>query len=99
MTFDTILFLGFPLSDAYQKRLLELSSIERELFIQKSSSPYLQEIENEGILYLGKYLGSIIEMAALETLSFHVYSLLKKLIPQFPYEQYPLLLFALPAHV
>jgi hypothetical protein len=95
--FDTILFLGFPLSDSYQRELQQLPSAERELFIQKQVSPYLQQIEDKGIVYLGKSLGSSIEMTALESMQSHIYSLLRKLIPHFPYEQHPLLLLAIPA--
>lgn len=94
--FDTILFLGFPLSDSYHQALLQLPAAERELFIQNQASPYLQQIKSEEIVYLGKCLGPSIEMAALEISSAHIYSLLKKLIPHFPYEQYSLCLLALP---
>jgi hypothetical protein len=95
--FDTILFLGFPLSDADKQTLIQLPAAERELFIQNQDSSYLQKIENDGIEYLGKYLGPSIEMAALEMSYSHVYSLLKRLIPRFPYGEHSLLLLALPA--
>lgn len=94
---DTILFLGFPLSASYQQELQWLPSAERELFIQPQASPYLQQIENQGMVYLGKSLGSSIEIAALESVQSHIYSLLRKLIPHFPYEKHPLLLLAIPA--
>ena len=93
--FDTALFIGFPLSEAYQQALLHLPSVERELFIQSQASPYLQQVESEGILYLGKFLGFSIEMAVLDSLCSHIYSLLKRLVPDFPYDQQPLLLLAL----
>lgn len=99
--FDTILFLGLPLSNSYQLALLQLPSAEQEIFIQNQGafqdSPYLQKIEHEGIEYLGKYLGSSIDMATLDLSYSHIVSLLKKLIPQFPYEQNPLFLLALPS--
>jgi hypothetical protein len=95
--FDTILFLGFPLSAAYQQALIQLPAAERELFIQSQDSVYLQKIENEGMEYLGKSLGPSIDIATLEMSYSHIHSLLKKLIPHFPYEQHPLLLLALPA--
>jgi hypothetical protein len=94
--FDYQLFLGLPLSDSYQKELKQLSAAIRDIFIQTHSSPYLQQIESEGMVYLGKYLGPSIELAALDSLQAHIYSLLKKLIPHYPYEQHSLLLFALP---
>jgi hypothetical protein len=93
--FDTILFLGFPLSDTYRQELHRVPSSERELFIQSQASPYLQQIEHEGAVYLGKFLGVSIEIAALESLQSHILSLLKKLVPHFPYERYPFYLLAI----
>jgi hypothetical protein len=90
------LFFGFRVPESYQEELLKLPSVEKELFIQSQVSPYLQQIEHEGRLYLGKSLGPSIEMANLDSLHSHIYSLLKKLVPSFPYEQHPLLLLALP---
>lgn len=102
--FDTILFLGFPLTDAYRLALLAIPSVERDLFIQNQDpfqpdSPYLQKIEHEGIEYLGKYLGSSIDMATCDLSYFHILSLLKKLIPHFPYEQHSLFMLALPSRI
>lgn len=95
--FDTTLFLGFPLLELYLNELMRLPAVELALFIQKEPSPYLQQIENEGRGYLGKSIGSSVELGALEAFQSHIYSLLKKLVPIFPYEEYPLLLLALPA--
>lgn len=94
--FNTALFLGFPLSAAYQKELEGVPSAERELFIQNQDSSYLQRVESEGAIYLGKFLGSSIEMSALDSYHSHIYSLLKKLVPDFPYKQQPLVLLAIP---
>ena len=96
MIFDTVLFLGFPLSPSYHQALDQVPMAEREVFIQTGDSPYLQKIEREGIEYLGKYLGSSIDMTALDLSHAHVYSLLKKLNPHFPYEESSLFLLALP---
>ncbi len=94
--FDYQLFLGLPLSTAYQQELGQLPASMRDIFIQTSVSPYLQQVENEGAIYLGKYLGSSVEASLLDALQAHVYSLLKKLIPHYPYEEHPLVLLALP---
>ncbi len=99
MMFDPLLFLGFPLSECYQQELTQLPAVEHALFIQNHSSPYLQQIESNGKFYLGKFLGPSIELSALEASQSHIYSLLKKLVPNFPYEQYPLLLLALPSPI
>lgn len=94
--FETILFLGFPVSDSYERILRQLPEVERDLFIGSSDSSYLQKVENEGVQYLGKYLGPIIEMGALEMSSSHIYSLLKKWVPHFSYDCQSLVLLAVP---
>ena len=100
--FDALLFLGFPLSPAFQQELLRVSSVERELFIQEGGvsgeldpSPYLQIITYEEREYLGKTLGSIIELNDLEQFCSHLYSLLKKMVPQCSFDRHSLVLLAL----
>lgn len=95
--FETELFLGFPLSESFQQALTLLPETERALFIQNKPSPYLQQIESDGKLFLGKSLGASLELSALEACNSHILSLLKKLVPSFPYEHHPLLLLALPS--
>lgn len=93
--FDSTLFLVFPLTDLFQKELLKLSPVERNLFIQDQNPLYLRQIEYEGVFYLGKSLDCPFEMRDLESFQSHIYSLLKKLVPQFPCEQTPLILLPL----
>jgi hypothetical protein len=93
--FDHQLFLGLPLSESYQQELAQLPAPIRAAFIQSQSSLYLQQIENEGTIYLGKSLGPLVELSALESIQAHIYSLLKKLVPHYSYDKHPLLLFAL----
>lgn len=97
--FDYQLFLGLPLSDSYQQELRQIPASTRDVFIQSQSSPYLQQVESEGTLYLGKYLGSSIEVASLDSLQAHIYSLLKRLVSHYSYEEHPLLLLVLPSPV
>jgi hypothetical protein len=96
--FDYQLFLGLPLSKEYQQELAALPSSLREVFIQNQDLSYLQKIEYEGIMYLGKYIGSSIEVASLEAIQAHIYSLVKRLIPHEEGET-SLLLLALPIPV
>jgi hypothetical protein len=91
---ETQLFLGLPLSDSFLLQLRSLPDSLRELFIQVHSSEYLQEIEHEELGYLGKFLGPSISLSSLELIENNVISLLRKLVPNFPYEENPLLLFA-----
>ena len=91
---DHPLFLGLPLSESYLQKLNQLPLPLMEAFIQDQSSDYLQQIESDGVRYLGKYVDTPYEMAAFDSLQTHIYSLLKRLIPDYPYEQHPLLLLA-----
>lgn len=93
---DCQLFLGLPLTDSYRQELSQLPASVHDVFIQNSSSSYLQQVESEGIVYLGKFLGSSLDLATLDVLEVHIYSLLKRLISDYPYEQHPLLLLAIP---
>lgn len=92
---DPVLFLGFPVTDAFQQELSKVAIAERERVIQDHSSLYLQRMENEGTLYLGKALGSSIDLDSLEAVSAHLHSLLKTLVPHFPYGQNPVVLLGI----
>lgn len=89
---DYQLFLGFPLHSTYQISLEKSSPALRNLFIQNNSD-YLCQIEYKGIVYLGKPAGSIVDVQRLESLEENIYSLLRRLVPEYAYEQTPLLLF------
>ncbi len=65
-------------------------------FIQKNGE-YLNEINQDGIRYLGKEMGSIVSFQQLELSEANIYSLLKKLVPDFPYNECPLYVLATPA--
>lgn len=92
---DQRLFLGLPLSHSYLQELKKIPLPVRETFIQEQPSDYLQQIEQEGVFYLGKSIDSPYDMASIDSLQTHIYSLLKKLISDYPYDQHPLLLLPL----
>ena len=92
--FETTLFLAFALSESFQVELLKLPASEKQRFIQEHPSPFLEYLEDGGVRYLGKLLGASIEMEALESMNAHVYSILKKMVPHFPYEACPLVIVA-----
>lgn len=93
--FDHTLFLGLPLTDTFLRKLNQLPLPLVETFIKDQSSDYLQKIESEGVVYLGKCIASPFDMAGLESLETNITSLLKRLVVDFPYEEHPLLLLAL----
>lgn len=93
--FDHHLFFGLPLFDPYLHQLNELPAPLRDAFIQSQSNDYLQQIESEGIVYVGKFTNEPLELASLDSLEVHIHSILKKLIPDYPFEQHPLILLAI----
>lgn len=92
---DYHLFFGFPLNSVYQDTLNKIPSNLRSLFIQNHSD-YLQQVEYNGSVYLGKNLGPYIEYNTLDMAEANIYSLLRRLIPDYPYED-SLFLLAIPA--
>lgn len=93
---DSSLFLGYPLSESYLSQLENLPSPLIEAFIQNQRSEYLQKIEHDGVFYLGKCLESPFDLKDADSLQANLLSLLKKLVPDYPYDQNPIVLIALP---
>ncbi len=89
MIFDYQLFFGFALFDTYLAGLAQISPELRSTFIHPH---YLHKLDHEGQGYLGKYLGSVVEFSTLELVQAHIYSLLRRLIADYPYEDHPLIL-------
>lgn len=94
--FESKLFLGFPVHGEFAKKFHELDPEIIEIFIQADSA-YLEKTTFKETLYLGKYVQDISNLQSLEQLESNVYSLLKKIVPGYPFEETPLLLFPLPA--
>lgn len=91
MLIDHQLFLGLPLDNSFQNQLGKVSHHVRSLLIQNHPD-YLNIVEYQGITYLGKHLGSLVNFSNLELVETHIYSLLRRLTVDYPYEQIPLVL-------
>lgn len=94
--FDSQLFLGLPLSESFQDQLQQVSDFVRNSFIQPIPSPYLQQIEFDGKVYLGKQLGSLVELASIEATQLNILSLIKKVVPHHHYKKTEFVMFVLP---
>lgn len=92
---DFQLFLGFPLFSSYKIDLEALEPALRSFFIQNHPD-YLQSVEFNGIKYLGKPLPSLVELSDVELLEANIYSLLRQLVKDHPYQETALCLLALP---
>jgi hypothetical protein len=83
--FDPQLFLGFQLDAAFSDSLKAVEPGRRGLFIQESPS-YLQEASYQGSPWLGKFAGEISSLEDLFLLEKNVFTLLMKLVPDYPFE-------------
>lgn len=83
------LFFGFPLDEQFLSALDSVDKRLYDLYVQKGDA-YLQRFDHEGRSYLGKPVGMISDVSTLELLQLNIYSLLKKLLPDFPFDTTPL---------
>ncbi|NGX43693.1 MAG: hypothetical protein K940chlam7_01993 [Chlamydiae bacterium] len=92
--FEVQLFLGFPVDALFEKEIEKINPNVVAQFIQKEGD-YLRDITHDGMRFLGKNVGKIIVLPQLEMLEANIYSILKKIVPDFPYQEVPLYLFAI----
>lgn len=77
------LFLGFPLQNSIEKCISHLGRDEHSLIL----------VKKQGGVFLGKKLGNSIDCEGLHNAEANIYSLLNKLIPDFPFQETSLVLF------
>lgn len=87
--FERKLFFGCLISQEFENALLETNPELLSLFTQ-SKGEYLHEIFFQEQRYLGRFVPSPCEVSDLEQLKPHIYSLLKRLVPDYAYENTPL---------
>lgn len=87
------LFVGFPVDPLFAKELSTADPHVLNAFVQEKGE-YLQEYTCDGLRYLGKHVGKNINQSELDLVETNIYSLLKKVVPEFPYDETPLYLFA-----
>lgn len=88
------LFLGFPVDKIFSQELEKINPVIAKQFIQRGEN-YLQEITHDGMPFLGKYAGKMATPLQLELLEANIYSLLRKIVPDFSYQEVPLYLFSI----
>jgi hypothetical protein len=93
--FQHQLFFGFLIEADFSAKLQAIDPKIRDLFIQNDAN-YLQTATHNKKTYLGKFIGKKGELSQLEQLEANIFSLLKKLVPDFPYEKHSLILFSIP---
>lgn len=90
--FEKEIFIGFPVDSLFEKELAKANQNVVAAFIQESND-YLQECLYENQRYIGKKAGANLSIAQIQLLEKNVYSLLRKIVPDFPYEETSLYLF------
>lgn len=93
MSGESSLFIGFPVGCDYAALLASVPAARCARFIQNGPD-YLQRIEEGEKVYLGKKIDGAIDLNDLESVGNNIYSLLRCMISQYPYESHPLLLIA-----
>jgi len=90
--FEMQLFLGFPVDAIYASELEKVNPNLVSQYVQDSDD-YLREVIQNELRFLGKNIGKIITLSQLELIEANIYSVLKKLVPDYPYEETPLYVF------
>lgn len=86
MSFKPRLFLGFCVDHSFEETYSKISPEKKALFVQAGDN-YLQEYFFGEKLYIGKFVEGTSDVPTLELLSLNIFSLLKKLVPDYPYHQ------------
>lgn len=79
------LFFGLHCSAELNDKLSKVNPLYKSLFIREGDE-YLQELIFENKTYIGKYIGKTTHLEQLERLEANIISLLKKLVPDYSYE-------------
>lgn len=90
--FERKLFLGCQIDSCYEKYLSKANPQLISLFIQPKGE-FLNEAIYQDQRYLGRFISSPSDLSDIELLQPHIYSLLKRLVPDYSYETMPLWLF------
>lgn len=92
--FSAQLFLGFPVDQIFKQKLDQANPNLVNEFIQDDGE-YLCELDHQGLRYIGKRLGGMVALPQLEMMEQNIYSLLKRIVPEFPYDEAPLYLISM----
>ncbi|MBA3602871.1 MAG: hypothetical protein H0W50_04355 [Parachlamydiaceae bacterium] len=80
------------MNSLYRKFLLSVEQPLIDIYFQPNGN-YLKEVTFQNECYFGCHLPSPTDISQLELLELHIFSLLKRLIPNYPYDSSSLVLF------
>lgn len=90
--FERKLFLGYLIDACYEKHLSKANPQLLSLFTSPNGE-YLHQLLHQDQNYLGRFLPSPHSLSDIELLKPHIFSLLKRLAPDYTYENSQLWLF------
>ncbi len=90
---NSSLFFGFCVDEVFARSLAKHKPEYISLFVHADDN-YLQELHHQGKYYLGKCVNNTESVTQLKLLEANIYSLLKKLVADYPYTDSDLVLLA-----
>jgi hypothetical protein len=96
--FKILLFLGLPITPLFSKILDTANPNTIKFFISENEDSYLKEVTFEQNRYIGKFLGETVTIFELHLLEKNIYSILNKMIPDYPFDLTSLVVFAIPSN-
>ena len=91
---DLELFVGFPIQDSLQERLKKIPPNVFSLLVGDNPD-YLKEWVGAEGHFIGKKVGKEIDLETLKLVEANIYSLLTRLMPDYPLKDTPLILFSI----
>lgn len=88
------LFMGVAVEGSFASQFSAANPQLVALFLNPERE-YLLEIKHEGKIYLGKTVSTSTDLASLGQIEANIVSLLKKIVPDYPYDDMELVLFPL----
>ena len=89
------LFLGFEVHEKYQNQLAQVNPYLLTMFVNNENPDYLQKATTEKGTFFGKKLGKLTKLDTFDQTSDNIYSFLKKIVPNYSYEEETLFLFSI----
>lgn len=88
------LFMGVVVEGSFASQFSSANPQLVALFLNPERE-YLLEMKHEGKTYLGKTVSTSADLASLDQMEANIVSLLKKIVPDYPYDDLELVLFPL----
>lgn len=95
--FHPQLFLGFPVDEACSQQLKMQNKSILDTFLSEGDT-YLKQLNSNGVEYIGKFVGEISDLESLELLEKNIYSLLRRILPDYEFKKRPLILLTISNH-